>query len=258
MADQNRIYLYPKTSCDCADCKVNTNNGKVVYDDSKGIPSNMSVKNCIVPSEFECANRLELKPPTESGPAGIERLCDIYPNIKLLNPQIYLDKYTDQFKAVECNSKGCESINYVSNDPRLFHGMRGYIALDARPVQSLTPLSQVYDEKLRGYGKHYSGYDTVSAGDITYYTGKERSSPYYAPLFDEKNKYSKVLYRDPMSAIKPEYPREVKNPTLVGDVECSDDKYCLSWIRDTQMQRDDILTSQMAKINQRRYEPRWV
>jgi len=57
-----------------------------------------------------------------------------------------------------------------------------------------------------------------------------------------------------MGSIKPEYPRIVENTQYIGDDQCNAEGYGLTWLRDSQKHREDIMTSQMAKQNQSRYE----
>lgn len=233
--DKNRIYMYPQSSCD---------------------------------SVYNCDNRTMV-----SNIKTYDRTVLPYSEFRItpLNPDAYLSKYTNQFRAIDsCKTQNLDvvcmntrfmetgkntNVVYSSSDPRLFNAMRGsYSVLDTRPLDSTVKLNDVYNQKFKNYGKNYKDYSDIVGGDVMYYVGFERQTPYYAPLFNEKNTMSKVVYQDPMSTSKMEYPKIVKQPVLVSDTNCDNDGYCLSWIRDTQMQRDDILASQMAVRNQQRYE----
>jgi hypothetical protein len=117
---------------------------------------------------------------------------------------------------------------------------------------------------MKGYGQGYKTYSDITAGQVLYYTDKSREDAYYRPLFSQPVETSTVVYRDPMGAMKPEYPRIVpyENPMTsspaTNGCNFGENEYCLSFIKDTQQHREDILASQMAKRNQQRWMPRWA
>jgi len=152
------------------------------------------------------------------------------------------------------------SQDYVSSwDPRLYSATHGdYITLDKPPLESKVPLNEIYNKNLKNYGQNYRTYSDVNAGNVLYYVDKSREDPYYSPLFAQPARVGTVVYKDPMGAMKPEYPRIVKNSELIGNDQCDTEGYCLTWMRDTQKFREDILSGIMAPINQQRWSPRWA
>jgi hypothetical protein len=239
--------MYPKTSCNCFQC---------TGEDHKfptGVPTNLSVRNCKVSDFYDCQNRRVV---------GFHDAVKAKEGLNLINPQAYQEQYSTKFDQVDCDT-GCGDAcgvkpTYASWDPRLYSAVHNqYITLDRPPLESDVPLDQVYDKKLKRYGQGYKTYADVNAGNVLYYVDKSREDPYYSPLFAQPARVATVVYKDPMGAMKPEYPRIVPNTKLIGDTDCDNEGYCLSWIRDSQKHREDILASQMAKINQRRWEPRW-
>jgi len=246
MTEEQRVYIYPKTSCDCFQCM----DGK--YEPSTGTPTNLSVRDCRIPELLECNNRIPLNSQHD---AAVEK-SGLVP----LNPDVYNDQYSKYFDEIECDCvKGCPKVQYASWDPRLYSATHNqYITFEHPPIEEKRKMEDIYHEKLRNHGNNYGTYENINAGNIMYYTNKSREDPYYPPLFAHPARVSKTLYKDPMGGIKPEYPREVTHPNLLEHEECNNHGYSLSWIRDSQHHREDILSSQMAKINQQRWMPRWT
>jgi hypothetical protein len=132
--------------------------------------------------------------------------------------------------------------------------------LDSAPITGQVDLKDVYSEKFRNYGKPKQNYNQIIEGDIIYYQDKSIQNPYFAPNFINQSSNKIQEYRDPMGAIKTEYPKAFVYPNTVNDQMCATstpDYHCLSWMRDSVMQREDIMTAQMAKMNQTRYESRY-
>jgi hypothetical protein len=178
-----------------------------------------------------------------------------------INPQAYQDQYATNFDKIKCeDTQGCcPTTQYASWDPRLYSATHNqYITFDRPPLESKIPLSEIYDKKFKGYGQGYETYKDINAGNVLYYNNAAREDPYYSPLFSQPARVGTVVYKDPMGAMKPEYPRIVDNTKLVGDDQCDNQGFCLSWMRDSQNHREDILSSQMSKINQQRWMPRWA
>ncbi len=253
--------MYPQSSCDFGnDTFVN-----------QGTAASNGIRGCTMPSSFEHDFRQSILPPTMIGPQDITAAKNF--KISTINPEAYVSKTENSgFQAIrlpKTDNLGCSNetrsmetgksstVVYGNNDPRLFEGVRGmWLNLDTIPLESKVKLSQIYNEDLRGYGKNYGTYADIKAGDVMYYIGEERKTPYYAPLFDKTSVVGVNLYKDPMGTVKVEYPRYEKQPDLLGN-KCDNDGYSLSWMRDSQMQRDDIMTSQMAVRNQQRFESRY-
>lgn len=243
MSDKNRIYMYPKTSCNCFQC---TNED---HQHSSGVPTNLAVRDCHISSSYECRNRRVV-----GSHESVVKKTGMTP----INPQAYHNQYATNFDKIRCNDTRPPT-QYSSWDPRLYSASHNqYITFDNPPLDSTVKLNEVYDKKLEGYGKGYRTYSDINSGNILYYNNASREDPYYSPLFTESANVETVVYKDPMGGMRTEYPRTVVQSKLVGDNNCDNDGFCLSWMRDSTRHREDILTGQMAKINSQRWMPRWV
>lgn len=243
----NIVYKYPKSSCNCYKC-TNT-----AYScDTNGVPSNMSIGNCEIPSLFQCYDRESFR-------------FDIEPRDKhgynYLNPDVITDKYSSDFKSVECSGKqGCPKKQYASTDPRLISASHGgqVLTLDRPPIETQPRLNTIAtDTKLNDYGKGYRTYSDINAGQIMYYVDKSIQDPFFEPNFTTSARAYGTLYRDPMGAFKPQYDRE---PLISPDhLNTMKDSYGggLSWIKDSMEHREDLMARQSRKRNQERWEPRW-
>jgi len=176
-----------------------------------------------------------------------------------LNPQVYTEKFTEGFGKIPCNQEGCPNPAYMSLDPRLYSTTRfNYLPLDRPPIDGKVRLKDVYDRKWDNYGQGMKPYTEINDGQIEYYVDRSIENAYFDPLFAEKAKEVSVLFKDPMGSNKPEYTRiplvNTNNPTVSKPKEYP---YCLSFIQDTQSHREDLLSYQMRKRNQERWETRW-
>lgn len=242
------LYNYPQSSCPCYNCD------KKKYKFAQGTPSNLSIPFCITPDLYECYDGYIFKKSIE--PTRKDQKNDY------INNQV-TDQYnnTPGFGRIETCLNSCPKYSYLSSDPRLTVAVRGIrMPLDRPPLDSSVPLKDIYKDELTNYGQDYQTYKDIGAGQILYYTGKDREDAYYEPLFDKQAHSVGVLYKDPMDNIKPHYDRIPigKQPNPSTDTKNNLDGYGLSWLRDSQNQRQNILASQMAKINQQRWEPRWT
>lgn len=246
--DEDRLYMYPKSSCTCYNCT------KEKYSFPRGNPSNLAVKSCDISPYFSCFDRRSIN--SNQQPIQSEEK-----NITFINPESYTKKYSKQFSIIDCKQKSghCTETQYASWDPRTWSATRNqYLTFDRPPLDSTPKLKDIYNDDLKGYGKNYQSYKDINAGQIIYYTDKSREDAYYRPLFNETVKVGTIIYKDPMGAIKPEYPRSTQYTNPITDDNCNYGEYNLSYIKDTNMHREDILSSQMTKINQQRWMPRWA
>lgn len=249
------IYDYPKSSCDCYDCYecYNCAHGmKQSHEISNQYPSNMSISGCKIPKLFDCYDRTpisyNIEPTDEKG----------YFN---LNPQAISEKYSHDFQKVKCDGKqSCPITQYASKDPRLVSvSHSGQVqTLDKPPIQSDIPLDKIaHDESLNRYGQRYNTYSDINAGQIMYYVDKSIADPFFLPVFATSAGVQGTLYRDPMGAFKPQYDREpLKCNDRLNTQKTSYDG-CLSWIQDSQEYRENLVASQMRKMNEQRWTPRW-
>ena len=235
------IYNYPKSSCDCYNC-----GSKSYIENAKGFPTNLSVKNCTIPKSFDCYNNQLLEITKEPE----DKKGYIY-----LNANVYKNKTAKDFEKVQnCSNYSCPKTQYISRDPRLISVPHSgqVITLDQPPLDSSVNLSQLpYDTNLDSYGQRYNTYSNINAGTIAYYINKEREDAFHSPNFVTPAIVEKSLYRDPMGAMKPQYNR--KTTFCIPQEDNT-----LSWITDSQEHRQDLLSRQMRKRNEQRWEPRWT
>ena len=242
----NSIETYPLSSCKCYNCDTN----KINLNEN-GIPTNLSVTNCEVPKNFGCADRAIFY-------NGIEPIK--MSGIKNINPQAISEKYSRNFYKIDCkNDFNCPTTQYIANDPRLRNAATGQtLTLNVPPITSGMKLREIpVQKRLDGYGQNYKTYSDINAGQILYYVDKSIQQPFFTPNFVSPAETTRVLYQDPMDAMKPEYIRKpVFNTNPVGPQR---DVYedGLSFLQDTNSHREDILSKQMAVRNQQRWEPRW-
>lgn len=216
-----------------------------------GYPTNMSVPNCDF-SSFDCVNEIPFKSSIEP---GLDK--NLFQN---LNPRVYTDAYAKDFSRVSCErDKGCKTV-YASSDPRLVSSSHNgqVLTLDRPPIDDSMQLKDICSDKnLNCYGQNYRNYFDVNAGQIMYYVDGSISDPFFTPVFSTQARVFSTVYKDPMGSLKPHYYREplkCNNP-----LDTTHDTYVggLSWMQDSDSFREDIMSKQMSRINQQRYEPRW-
>jgi hypothetical protein len=239
---------YPESSCSCYKC---TNKSYPLM--CSGVPTNLGVYNCEVPSYFDCYDKLTFKKGQE--PSSKQGWWYI-------NPQAVTDKMPSmEFQQVKCNdpsNPNCK-VGYVSSDPRLIDAVFGTtMILDTAPMDSSIKLGDIYDDpRLCNYGQGYRTYSDITAGDIVYYNDESIQGPFFEPNFVSTANVESYLYQDPMSALKPHYertPLKCDNPMTNESTKFN---YCLSWMQDSTEHREDIMSKQLAKTNQMRYAPRY-
>jgi hypothetical protein len=247
----NVIYDYPKSSCDCYECTRDK------YEPARGVPTNMSVRGCQYASNYDCFPRTLTK--VQEEPRNLNGFDILSPEIpKKLYP--YMQKINPD--------STCAGVTYINSDPRLYNAYAAtWLRLDTPPMYSAQKIDTLpYNNNLYKYGQDYSSYADIDGGNIMYYIDKSIEDPLFNPLFSKKSAEISTLYKDPMGNFKPEYARipigqgiGEYNPIINNtNTENSTTDYCLSSMRDTQYQREDILALQMRKNNQTRYSSRWT
>jgi hypothetical protein len=246
MAQTQILNDYPKSSCQCYGCS-NVNRQIACA----GYPTNISVLNCDIPKTLDCINTLPFR-------RGNQPTDDR--GYMMLNPQAYTNKLATDFIGYSNNCvSGCNSTLYKSSDPRLIDPVLAQdLLLDTVPMDSSLRLDQIYtDPRLCNYGKDYRTYSDITAGQILYYVDRSIQDAYFEPNFVSTANVDSYIYQDPMSALKPRYdryPLSCDNP-----VQNTKDKfeYCLSSMQDSTAFREDIMSKQMAKMNQQSWTARY-
>lgn len=246
------IYNYPKSSCTCWECD------KDKYYKPTGPPTNMSVRGCNFSEFYDCNPRrlfkVQQEPHNKSG------------RILLNNSVISQEKHDPTFEAInvkDCPSSSCVGTTYLNSDPRLYNAAAAtWLQLDRPPLNASTKLNTLNKNKsLDYYGQNYKSYADINAGQYLYYIDKDREDVLYPPLFSKKATVVGTMYKDPMGAMKPQYdriPNEQQDHAILNNPCDVTGGYCLSYMKDTQAHREDLLSLQMRKRNEQRYAPRWT
>lgn len=232
-------------------CYINGNCPKTYV--NIGTPTNLGVGNCLYNQRgLKCSPIFN----EDNQPQCNKNNSYSLNNIEMAN-------INPDFKMVDCkNNKPCNDKIFVNlRDPRLIDTRRNsVIKLDRPPYRSVYFLTNnkvipqaeysIYCPRYKNYGRKYKTYNDIDAGQITYYIDPSIQNPYFSPNFTIPSKVQSVLYKDPMGSIKPTYVRkEVQVPN-----ECYNP---LSFIRDSAVHREDIMASQMTKINQSKWSARY-
>lgn len=241
----NTFNNYPQSSTNSYECTKNN------YVFSEGVPTNMSVRNCDFPAYYECYDRKVFKKQIE--PRNIEGFVN-------LNPDAIRNQYDKSFSKINCQNTGATF--YGSSDPRLvssFHNGQ-FLPLDKPPINGgQIKLADIYtDPTLQNYGKQYSSYMDVNAGDIVYYIDKSIQDAFYKPVYENNAYDTGVLYKDPMGSMKPQYLRQPVIGNNVLNTKRENYQHGLSWMEDSNEQREDIIARQQLKNNQQKYSARWT
>ena len=208
----------------------------------KKMTTNMSIENFTIPYQLKNEDNIlflsEIQPKKNEG--------YVY-----LNPQALISKYATDFKINIENQ-------WVGQDPKLISGARGgHLILDRPPIDGSIPLDKIAtDKSLDNYGKSYKTYSDIKAGHITYYVDKSIKDPFFDPIYTIPAHITGELYKDPMDSFKSQYERHFLNRDPINSVNCSYNG-CLSWIQDSQEHREDIISKQMRKHNEQRWQNRW-
>ena len=162
--------------------------------------------------------------------------------------EIGLNPSTDMKRKGNCfvNKDGC--------DPRLVDPVRNIrFSLDQPSLDGRVSTRSLYNEgtQLENYGVNYGSYKDIKTGQILYYTDDTLSKPYPNPLFVITSDVSHGLFKDPMDSVKPIYTRRPVTNTLnyISDLQDTRDQLAF---------REDIMSKQMAKQYEQRWDLRWA
>jgi hypothetical protein len=141
--------------------------------------------------------------------------------------------------------EGC----YLTSTPNAYDAPRALHTRIDRPAQvsGINEYNMYKEPGLLNYhaGNHYHGYPNNAA--VTYYVDDSISAPFSEPNFSARGtKTYSEDYTDPMGTWKPHYFYYRQHPENVSP---------LSWINDSTFFREDLMSRQMAVMNQSRSEP---
>ena len=229
------VYIYPKSSCKCYDCSNKC-------DDNGGFQSNMHLSGCSIPNCLDCIDKTPIN-------------MEIYGNNGklIINPQVYEEKRDKSFERSDDNCVG----SYTSIDPRLYSTIRRQrLDLDSAPIVGSVRLNELYTPSLDNYGTKETPYKDIRDGQIIYYLDKSLSTPFHNNVYSHNQEYESVIYKDPMGGIQTEFTRKY------GDQSCPinlPDSYdgCLSFIQDSTMHREDLMSLQSRNMLKSDWSVRW-
>lgn len=136
-------------------------------------------------------------------------------------------------------------------DDRLYDTSRNYnMTLDKPPIQVYYDLKHDNmdgSKKLHNYGRGYTDYKSVNAGQIQYYFDKDLADPFFAPVYGMPSTATAFTWDDPMGTTKVQFEKKFDNSRRKHT-------NMLSSIEDTTNHRDDIMARQQRTHNERRYD----
>lgn len=101
------------------------------------------------------------------------------------------------------------------------------------------------------YGGIYKSYEDIKNGQIAYYVDQSQSQPFEYPIYTLSSMVDKVIRKDPMDSVKPEY---IKTPITSTLHEISNDQST----RDALFFREDIMSRQQNLYNRTNWSNRWI
>lgn len=171
-----------------------------------------------------------------------------------IEPQLIDDKIKITFNE---NSTECNSKYKFTGDSRLIDPIRNQkLFLDRNPdmIENLSFEDMYISDKLRNYGKRYTGYDDINAGQIKYWRWNTPGMMLERPIYSTSANVIGSVYIDPMDNIKPVYKRE---PIVKRNLFETNNIGGLSFVNDTNDARENITASLKAKMDQNKYQMRW-
>jgi hypothetical protein len=236
------------TSCSCQDCVINKTPGmpinKFAYHLDTNIaygPESNDPLSC-QQTDFSCVDNI---------------IYNAYQQPALVEPPRSRKNYNNDFGLTEspgffeeqsaCGGKGY----WAAFDARLIDSFRGEKTILDRPsLQGSIPLNSIYDKKYENYGKNYTNYRSINAGQIQYYNDKSIGDPFFQPVYTIRSGTVARVFKDPMDSLKPYYDKIPDQKTLHN---LSDDQQT----RDTLSFREDIMSKQSSLMNRMKYTARW-
>lgn len=137
-------------------------------------------------------------------------------------------------------------------DGRIIDTARGMpIILDRPAAVGHVDMSLVNTFDNSNYGAVYGSYSDIRNGQIGYYVDAADAQPFSYPVYSIPSTVEKVIRKDPMDAIKPEY---IKTPAMSTLHALSNDQQT----RDALSFREDLMSLQQSRVNRERWQNRWV
>ena len=119
--------------------------------------------------------------------------------------------------------------------------------------ETIPSLNKIYTYKgANNYKtKVYTNLKDIKAGYIEYFPNKRQIEDVFTqPNFVNDCKIDASLHFNPMGSIMPDYKRTMTKNNLKKPDQ-------LTWIQDSNEQREEIMSLQMRKMNRTMYETKW-
>lgn len=179
-----------------------------------------------------------------------------------LNPQLYTTTRANDFCPAVLSENPCRRpVGWTAEDARLKTPRTGNIplVLDTVPMDMSVGAKNVYSPCLNAWQTGFSHYDDIRKGQITYYNDSNISDAFHSPVFQNEAATIATVEPTPMNGIESRYhriPLKCRNCLQTSLCRCS---YLggLSWIEDSNEQRENIIASQMGRELKRKWSSRW-
>lgn len=101
------------------------------------------------------------------------------------------------------------------------------------------------------YGSNYRTYSDIRNGQIAYYVDPSQSQPFEYPVYTLSSNVDKLIRKDPMDSVKPEYILKPVTSTLYNVSKDQETRDALSF-------REDLMSRQQNLINRSSWTNRWI
>lgn len=197
-------------------------------------------------------------------------VCTLLTRINMIRIYNQLDlAHDDRYKPVE---SPCGTA-YVGGNPLLKNAVVGTVLpIDSGnlyvPANGLFPISSgVYAKQVNDVGKLYGSYNDVHAGQMVYYEDESTRDAFIAPNFPSPMVVETVVKRDPNAIPYYQYDRTSLVPCMwdsnwkcvpgkVDPMSCRSTP-CNSDTHDQLYFRQNMMATQMRKMNQQKYTAAW-
>jgi len=140
---------------------------------------------------------------------------------------------------------------FYPNDGRVVDVIRNIpVVLDKPAVSGSVRPNDVSSFDNRNYLSEYKSYSDIKNGQITYYTDSSIDQPFNSPVYTISSMVDKVIRKDPMDSVKPEY---IKTPISTTLHHISRDQNT----RDALSHREDLMSRQQNLYNRTSWTNRW-
>jgi hypothetical protein len=260
---------------ECRDCP----DGKMDFH-KFGIPTSLGIRNGDFDSYFIDDNYQVFKKSIEPSTMNLEYIpynenCwkkSYHPNfvkVDARDTKSYANLYDKEASINEVHNNGVlgyKSVKYVYTstelDGRLVSVPNGgqIMTLDRPPLYETMPVNDsIYtDPRMSDYRTRvYKDYTDINSGARLYYLPNTHSDAFFGPIYTIPMEVEGILFKNPMNAVSPYYIRTPLSNYNVLDTK-KNNYGELTWMRDSQEFREDLMTLQYSKINKKRYNPRYT